>query len=64
MTTTTITKRATITFYEPPTVTELIQELQKLPDEWQAGTVTVQQSDSLRDGITITFHVNAGSLSQ
>ncbi len=27
-------------------------------------TVTVQQSDSLRDGITITFHVNAGSLSQ
>lgn len=64
MATTTIKKRATITFYKPPTVTELIQELQKLPDEWQAGTVTAQQYDSQRDGTTITFHVNAGSLSQ
>lgn len=64
MTTTTITKRATITFYRPPTVTELIQELQKLPDKWQAGTVTVQQPDSQRDGTTITLIVDAGSLSQ
>lgn len=61
MTTTTITKRATITFYKPPTVTELIQELQKLPDEWHNGRITIQQSDSQRDGVTTTFHIDAGS---
>ncbi|SKR27683.1 Uncharacterised protein [Mycobacteroides abscessus subsp. abscessus] len=64
MTTTTITKRATITFYKPPTVTELVQELQKLPDEWHTGRVTAYQSDSQRDGTTITFTIDAGSLSQ
>lgn len=56
-----VTRNATITFYKAPTVDEVIDQLAKLPEDMRSGRVHVKQTDSQRDGTTITFTIDAGS---
>ncbi|OCB51630.1 hypothetical protein A5722_30955 [Mycobacterium vulneris] len=56
----TITKRTTITLYGRPTVDELAEALDQVPDEWrQNARVTIAVSRDQRDGDTITITVDA-----